>query len=224
MDLLSTVLHELGNTMGFAEDHGRDVTGMVLPAGERRVPAAEPHLNGQDVSQPAALASSNGFALLPAPAGAQFASISPDAFAVEKLTTATAAFAGAASVSSVVAPNATAGSQSTSGTVTRDDVGGSFVSLTGGPPGRHTAAAADVDTPPPERHSSRPSDRGDAAPIAINWDNRIGAVAEVASGPSAGSREWLDDFLNHLGQNETQRNPNAGLRVHPTPPAVHVAG
>lgn len=38
MDLLSTVLHEMGNAMGFAEDTGHDVTGMVLSAGERRLP------------------------------------------------------------------------------------------------------------------------------------------------------------------------------------------
>jgi len=38
MDLLSTVLHELGNAMGFAEDLGADVAGKVLSAGERRVP------------------------------------------------------------------------------------------------------------------------------------------------------------------------------------------
>ena len=39
MDLLSTVLHEMGNAMGIAEDHGDDVAGMVLAAGERRMPA-----------------------------------------------------------------------------------------------------------------------------------------------------------------------------------------
>ena len=38
MDLLSTVLHELGNAMGFAEDLGNDVAGKVLSAGERRLP------------------------------------------------------------------------------------------------------------------------------------------------------------------------------------------
>ncbi|HEU5018644.1 MAG TPA: hypothetical protein VFT69_11815, partial [Pseudolabrys sp.] len=38
MDLLSTVLHELGNVMGFAEDTGADVTGMILQAGVRRLP------------------------------------------------------------------------------------------------------------------------------------------------------------------------------------------
>jgi Ca2+-binding RTX toxin-like protein len=38
MDLLTTVVHELGNAMGFPEDHGHDVMGMVLQAGERRVP------------------------------------------------------------------------------------------------------------------------------------------------------------------------------------------
>ena len=38
MDLLTTVVHELGNAMGFPEDRGHDVMGMVLQAGERRVP------------------------------------------------------------------------------------------------------------------------------------------------------------------------------------------
>ena len=41
MDLLSTVLHEMGNAMGFAEDTGQDVTGMVLQPGERRLPTVE---------------------------------------------------------------------------------------------------------------------------------------------------------------------------------------
>ena len=41
MDLLSTVLHEMGNAMGFAEDAGDDVTGRVLQAGERRLPMAD---------------------------------------------------------------------------------------------------------------------------------------------------------------------------------------
>jgi hypothetical protein len=38
MDLLTTVVHEMGNAMGFPEDRGHDVMGMVLQAGERRVP------------------------------------------------------------------------------------------------------------------------------------------------------------------------------------------
>jgi hypothetical protein len=41
MDLLSTVLHEMGNAMGFPEDTGQDVTGQVLAAGERRLPVLE---------------------------------------------------------------------------------------------------------------------------------------------------------------------------------------
>jgi hypothetical protein len=41
MDLLSTVLHEMGNAMGFREDTGQDVTGNVLAAGERRLPVLE---------------------------------------------------------------------------------------------------------------------------------------------------------------------------------------
>jgi hypothetical protein len=38
IDLLSTVLHEMGNAMGFAEDTGQDVTGQILAAGTRRLP------------------------------------------------------------------------------------------------------------------------------------------------------------------------------------------
>jgi hypothetical protein len=41
MDLLSTVLHEMGNAMGFPEDTGQDVTGQVLAAGQRRLPVLE---------------------------------------------------------------------------------------------------------------------------------------------------------------------------------------
>jgi hypothetical protein len=40
-------------------------------------------------------------------------------------------------------------------------------------------------------------------------------------GSSNASQDWLDDFLNHLGQNETQRNPNAGIRVRPTMASAH---
>jgi Ca2+-binding RTX toxin-like protein len=42
MDMLSTVLHELGNALGFREDAGRDVMGMRLRAGDRTMPVAEP--------------------------------------------------------------------------------------------------------------------------------------------------------------------------------------
>ncbi len=41
MDLQSTVLHEMGNAMGFPEDTGQDVTGKVLAPGERRLPVPE---------------------------------------------------------------------------------------------------------------------------------------------------------------------------------------
>jgi hypothetical protein len=41
MDLLSTVLHEMGNAMGFPEDTGQDVTGKVLEPGTRRLPVPE---------------------------------------------------------------------------------------------------------------------------------------------------------------------------------------
>jgi hypothetical protein len=52
MDLLSTVLHEMGNAMGFAEDTAKDVTGMVLSPGERRLP-------GFDITAPGPSAQSD---------------------------------------------------------------------------------------------------------------------------------------------------------------------
>jgi len=50
---------------------------------------------------------------------------------------------------------------------------------------------------------------------SINWGNDLDSVQHLAAGPSNGSQEWLDDFLNHLGQDETQWNPNASMRVRP---------
>ncbi len=52
MDLLSTVLHELGNAMGFAEDQGQDVTGMVLLPGERRLPGTMDSTSGSSSLMP----------------------------------------------------------------------------------------------------------------------------------------------------------------------------
>jgi hypothetical protein len=63
-------------------------------------------------------------------------------------------------------------------------------------------------------HSSRLAG-GEKQATSINWDNDLGAVEHLASGPSNGSQEWLDDFLNHLGQEKSQWNPNASIRVRP---------
>jgi hypothetical protein len=42
-----------------------------------------------------------------------------------------------------------------------------------------------------------------------------------SSKDSHDSQDWVDDFLNHLGQNATQRNPNAGISVRPTVAGAH---
>ena len=46
MDLLSTVLHEMGNAMGFAEDSGQAVMGSVLDPGVRTLPSGETPVHG----------------------------------------------------------------------------------------------------------------------------------------------------------------------------------
>jgi hypothetical protein len=104
-----------------------------------------------------------------------------------------------------------------SGPVSSPDPVQSFVSLDAG--GRRVAEVVSEDPPVVERHSSQPSEQGGVKPT-INWDNTIEEVANLSSGPTAGSPEWLDDFLNHLGKSEAQRNPNAGIRLRVAPDAV----
>jgi RTX calcium-binding nonapeptide repeat (4 copies) len=263
MDLLTTVLHEMGNAMGFAEDQSHDVTGMVLQAGERRVPVGDPQLlgtahteSGTGAKVPAstvvvgtapastaelsaaampqqtsARGSGNTLGLPSTFAGAQVVAASPEWTTVGKFTAPTA-LADMVPVSSVALRGAVASSP-TSGTAGSGDLRGSFVSvgqsltadLTGAPTSRSAPAPVLPQTDPPaaEYRSSRLPDSANGAPT-INWDSRTDASDHLASGPSGQSQDWLDDFLNHLGTNETQRNPNAGIRVRPTPPAVHTAG
>jgi hypothetical protein len=52
------------------------------------------------------------------------------------------------------------------------------------------------------------------AKLKIDWNrNRSSFMEKIAS--SSGTRDWQNDFLNHLGKDGLQRNPNAGLRVRP---------
>jgi len=104
------------------------------------------------------------------------------------------------------------------------DLGGSFVSLSASlTGGQDENAAAEGDLPGPAPHSSRTADKAKET-TSINWGNDLDAVQHLASGPSNGSQEWLDDFLNHLGQDETQWNPNASMRVRPTSLTISGAG
>jgi len=50
--------------------------------------------------------------------------------------------------------------------------------------------------------------------LLARW--RRGVPAQPDAALSGGSPDWLDDFLNHLGQDEALWNPNAGIRVRPT--------
>jgi hypothetical protein len=52
------------------------------------------------------------------------------------------------------------------------------------------------------------------AKVKIDWNrNRSSFMEKIAS--SNGTQDWQNDFLNHLGKDGLQRNPNAGLRVRP---------
>jgi hypothetical protein len=113
------------------------------------------------------------------------------------------------------------------------DLGGSFVnlesSLTQSPnlggvlqaPGIALPfAVAQIDlsmTGYQARSSSAPAAQPNAGQAAIiDWgSNRISALDQLGTVSSKETSDWLDDFLNHLGQTELQRNPNAGIRVRP---------
>jgi hypothetical protein len=95
--------------------------------------------------------------------------------------------------------------------VSGGDLGGSFVSLSGGEASA-SSPAADDDSPA-SRRSSHIAAAGETP--SIKWDNTLNDVASLSSGPAAGSQQWLDDFLNHVGQSQTKWNPNAGIRIRP---------
>jgi len=46
-----------------------------------------------------------------------------------------------------------------------------------------------------------------------------GSISTTNPSSDAGSQDWVDDFLNHLGQDAAQWNPNASIRIRPAPAA-----
>ncbi|HEX2136568.1 MAG TPA: hypothetical protein VHG30_11795, partial [Microvirga sp.] len=95
--------------------------------------------------------------------------------------------------------------------------GGSFVDLTA-PASRaasQSAATAAIEATGHQHRSSRAPASKPSAPT-INWgSSQTGALDHLDVGSPHGTSAWLDDFLNHLGTTQAQRNPNAGLRVRP---------
>jgi hypothetical protein len=55
------------------------------------------------------------------------------------------------------------------------------------------------------------------------WENPMAATAAVVHAVPSSSPAWMDDFLNHLGKTEEQRNPNASLRISIPPIAMKPA-
>jgi len=216
MDLLTTLVHEMGNAMGMPEDLGDDVAGMTLRAGERRLP----ELAGHPAPVSAAVLQSTPAAQVAPqmtliPLGPVTTTIAPPVPAVAKADEPS----GITLISNILLSPIASASQN--GEVrksvgTDEDLDKSFIalsaSLTGGNPKSSTASQDDLSSP--EHHSSRNINSAKET-TSINWQNSLDAVEHLASGPSNGSQEWLDDFLNHVGQDKAQWNPNASLRVRP---------
>ena len=53
-----------------------------------------------------------------------------------------------------------------------------------------------------------------AAAPRIDWSPARARGPAVLTAPTADKAGWQRDFVNHLGQTETQRNPNLGFRLH----------
>ena len=135
MDLLTTVMHEMGNAMGFSEDQGRDVMSDTLQTGVRDLPAGDFRLTAAGAHAAATL-------------DAQFAGFNPS------LSTSAAA--------------------------------GGFGTVQTGVP-------------------------------TIDWSSSFfGSTDRRKPAQMDDSSRWLGDFVNHLGQDEMQRNPNAGIKVQIT--------
>jgi hypothetical protein len=258
--LLTTLVHELGNAMGFAEDQGQDVSGATLQAGVRRIPtgasspafATDPSITVPVGSNPSGVNLSNGFGLAaPASAGDPLIKLSlgfippapntpngtgltgpaniiglPPAFAGNPQIASlianppvTSGLPGATPVSSTTlsfaAPDTlTPGSFVTLGSALTPDLGGNLSGPSAIPP--FVAASESSLAEHHSRLSNAPGARPDAGETAaIDWGSPgLGTLDQLGS--SNDSQDWLDDFLNHLGQNQTQRNPNAGISVRPT--------
>jgi hypothetical protein len=270
MDLLSTVLHELGNAMGFAEDAGQDVTGATLPAGVRRLPTAAgapatvAALAAADVPSSAAAVATSAVANTAAMAAADVPSSAsvPAAVATSAVVNTAAvvaadvppsasvpaqaarsevadAAAGWPAVSGVAPglvvavaappagpvaipyPNLAAGPTATTvrGAARDSNLGGSFVTLDPLTATGPTLPPAGEETPSAGHQGSSAKPTGvdnSGGSAVIAWDSDGNSVLNGDSALSGGSQDWLDDFLNHRGQNETLWNPNAGIRVRPS--------
>jgi hypothetical protein len=250
MDLLTTLVHEFGNAMGFAEDQGQDVAGATLQAGVRRIPtatatsplaAADPSITLSSspsaanpsiaigLTQPAfagdlrftqpALNPPNGsvvpgsastLGLAPAfPSNPQIASLIANAPVVSGLSGATPVASTTLTGQSFVTPVS----------VLTADLGGNLSGPSEIPP--FVAASEPSQVANHSRLLSTSGARPDAGEATvIDWGSEgLGTFNQLGS--SDESRDWLDDFLNHVGQNQTQRNPNAGISVRPTAAGVH---
>jgi uncharacterized repeat protein (TIGR01451 family) len=224
MDLLSTVVHELGNVMGFAEDPGQDVTGATLQAGMRRIPVASAVLSVTTAAN-GSLSLSNVPPVFEPPitmaAGFNVSSSNGNGFGPTiALGLPTSSLPGTALSVVLASEPPKPGSFVNIDPSLTANLGDNLSGPSTVPP------FATGPEPSPAEHHSRPANTSGARPgageaLTIDWSG-TGALDQLdSSKDSHDSQDWVEDFLNHLGQNATQRNPNAGISVRPTAAGAH---
>lgn len=84
--------------------------------------------------------------------------------------------------------------------------------------GTRTLLAPDavVTTPRVPAPQAREALADAPAPMLV-WDAPLVAPVTVVHSAPAAAPAWMDDFLNHLGKSEQERNPNASLRISVAP-------
>jgi hypothetical protein len=213
MDLLSTLLHEFGNAMGFAEDQGQDVTGATLQAGVRRLPAP----------QPTVISVSSSTIVIPE-------AVQQVVFGQET-SNGSAAQATGKSGASVGLPVVTALGTAPSNDLAVRSNAETDPPQTFGLTGSLGSSAATVLEKAFDFLA--PASLGTSNPLAvvpnseliipnhgsrtltetpkIKWE--AATDQRSSSEPDGSAPEWLDDFLNHIGKDKIQRNPNSELRI-----------
>lgn len=79
------------------------------------------------------------------------------------------------------------------------------------PKGEPPSVDLDASAGPGQQHSSAPIKRP-----TINWDAGVNKSLGRFDTAADDSPDWLDGFLNHLGQDQSVWNPNAGIRIQLT--------
>jgi len=200
MDLLSTVLHEIGNVLGFSETSGDEVAGRTLDAGERRLPVATPgRSEPTHVSAPAPLFF----------AGTEVAGpgVPETKHGTEASPPATLFFRGT-EVATPDVPKAKHGTEASPPATLI--FGGTEVATPDVPEAKHGTEVSLPATLPAMGPAPSVPPNGKGAAPAIKW---VAPKLPPAGAADIVVPEWVNDFVVAGAANDAVQKANAAMRV-----------